>query len=120
MDSTTTQNQITLDFGSFTLEATLFDSAIAQKFAANLPYKVKLEQWGDEVYGPIGIDLGEGNPVPQIPPGGIAYTNNGNYVCIFFGQTPAWPVEYIGQINSDDWRSLLGPKSIQNVVISCR
>ncbi|MFC1862725.1 cyclophilin-like family protein [Thermodesulfobacteriota bacterium] len=43
----------------------------------------------------FGINLGEDNPVPDIPPGGIAYTNNGNFLCIFFGQTPAWSVEYI-------------------------
>ena len=54
-----------------------------------------------------GIDFGEENPVPDIPPGGIAYTSQGNYVCIFFGQRPAWAVEYIGQIMDDQWEKLV-------------
>lgn len=98
--------QLELDFGAFVLEAELFDTAVAKKFAAGLPYTVSLTSWGRELYGSIGIDLGEEEPVPYIPEGGIAYTNNGNYVCIFFGQTPAWPVEYIGEIKPDQWKRL--------------
>jgi hypothetical protein len=101
------KNQILLDFGSICLEAELFDSSVADGFLKNLPCTVSLIKWGDELYGSIGIDLGEEKPVPDIPPGGIAYTNNGNYVCIFFGQTPAWPVEYIGQIKGDSWKTLI-------------
>ncbi len=63
--------------------------------------------WGNEFYGSIGKDLGEENPVPDIPLGGIAYTNQGNYVCFFFGQRPAWAVEYIGQILDDQWEKLV-------------
>lgn len=98
---------IILEFASFTLEATLFENRVAKSFAENLPCKITLQQWGDEVYGPIEVDLGQENPVPVIPPGGIAYTNSGNYLCIFFGQTPAWPVEYIGQIDNESWKLLL-------------
>lgn len=101
------KNRITLDFGSLVLDAELFDSTVAARFAENLPYTIRLDQWGNELYGSIGINLGEENPIPKIPSGGIAYTNNGNYVCIFFGQTPAWPVEYIGRIKNDNWKKLL-------------
>ena len=111
-------NQIILDFGDFKLEAKLLDSPIAIKFVSQLPYAVHLQQWGDEVYGSIDTDLGEHDPKPNIPPGGIAYTNNGNYVCIFFGQTPAWPVEYIGQIDDDSWKKLLTHPNINQVTIS--
>lgn len=109
--------QLTLDFGSFSLEAELFDTPIAAKFVGNLPYTVSLVKWGGELYGSIGIDLGEDSPVPDIPPGGIAYTNNGDYVCIFFGQTPAWPVEYIGQIKGDSWKVLKGKGDLNSVGI---
>ncbi len=112
--------KIILDFGTFTLDAELFDSSVAEKFAKNLPYTISLQQWGDEVYGTIGIYLGEENPVPQIPSGGIAYTSNGDYVCIFFGQTPAWSVEYIGQINGDSWKKLLENPSCKSVTIGRR
>lgn len=101
------QNQIILDFNEFSLEAELLDTAIAQKFKHHLPYQVRLMQWGNELYGSIGKDLGEENPVPNIPSGGIAYTRQGNYVCIFFGQTPAWEVEHIGQIIGDQWKILM-------------
>jgi hypothetical protein len=110
------KKQIILDFGSMSLVAELFDSSVAAGFYENLPYSVSLEKWGDELYGPIGIDLGEENPVPDIPPGGIAYTNNGNFVCVFFGQTPAWPVEYIGQVKDDSWKKL-NEKTFKSVTI---
>jgi hypothetical protein len=111
------QNHIVLDFGSFFLEAELFNTPIAQKFVKLLPCEVRLMQWGDELYGSIGKDLGEEKPVPDIPPGGIAYTRQGNYVCIFFGQTPAWKVEHIGQIIGDQWMVLVKNPSQASVKI---
>jgi hypothetical protein len=109
--------KIQLDFGTFILEADLFDTVIANQFAAHLPYEVKLTGWGNELYGPIGIDLGSADPVAEIPPGGIAYTNQGSYVCIFFGQRPAWAVEYIGQISDNQWQQLV-KNPAQHVKIS--
>ena len=109
--------QIIIDFGEFSIDAILFNTRIAEKFAQNLPYEVSLTTWGEELYGSIGIDLGEENPVPVIPPGGLAYTNNGNYVCIFFGQTPAWSVEHIGQMADDQWQQLVGAENIHRAVI---
>jgi hypothetical protein len=106
------KNRIVLDFGSFVLDAELFDTVTAENFTQHLPYQVSLMHWGNELYGSIenvlgGKDLGEEYPVPVIPPGGIAYTNQGNYVCLFFGQRPAWAVEYIGQIIDDQWEKLV-------------
>ena len=116
------KNRIELDFGTFVLEAELFDTKIANKFAENLPYQVSLTHWGNEFYGSIEAklgekDLGEENPVPDIPPGGIAYTSQGNYVCIFFGQRPAWAVEYIGQIMGDQWEKLVANPTQASVEI---
>ena len=108
---------ILLDFGEVVLEAEMFDSAIANRFTENLPYTISLEQWGNELYGSIELNLGEENPVPEIPSGGIAYTNKGNYLCIFFGQTPAWPVEYIGQIIGDQWKQLVENTSYNSLKI---
>ena len=108
---------IDLDFGSFLLEAELFDTAVANRFADRLPYDVSLMQWGNELYGSIGIDLGEENPVPEIPAGGLAYTNQGDYVCIFFGQRPAWAVEYIGRVVGDQWKNLIEGPNQTTVVI---
>lgn len=45
--------------------------------------------------------------------GGLAYSAQGNYLCVFFGQAPAWPVDYFAQIevgyealNGGNWRDL--------------
>ncbi|MBN1898281.1 MAG: hypothetical protein JW827_05860 [Spirochaetes bacterium] len=108
---------ILLDFNDLKLKARLFNTEIAKKFYENLPYHVKLISWGEELYGPIGHDLGQENPVPVIPPGGIAYSRQGTYICIFFGQTPAWPVDHIGNITGDGWKKLTG-KNIPSVIIS--
>ena len=101
------KNKIALDFGTLILKATLFDTDIARKFSRQLPYEVALTQWGEELYGPIGVNLGEEAPLDDIPAGGLAYTNRGNHICIFMGQTPAWPVEYIGHFDDDRWISLM-------------
>lgn len=97
---------VILEFGSLALNADLFDHPIARALLAHLPVSVPLTRWGDELYGPLSVDLGSHNPVPDIPPGGIAYSQNGSYLCVFFGQRPAWPVDYIGQISGDSWKSL--------------
>ncbi|MCU7836045.1 MAG: hypothetical protein KZQ83_12455 [gamma proteobacterium symbiont of Taylorina sp.] len=110
---------IKLDFGGLVLEVELFDTEIASKFFDNLPYSINVTQWGNELYGSIGHDLGEENPIPEIPQGGIAYTNNGNYLCVFYGQTPAWPVEYIGQIRNNEWKKLLEIDSLSLLKIYC-
>jgi hypothetical protein len=90
---------IVLDFEGLVLEAELFDNSIAEKLYNSLPLEISLTHWGDEMYGSIGKDLGEDKPQASIPPGGIAYTSQGTYLCVFYGQNPAWPVEFIGQLN---------------------
>lgn len=99
--------RLILDFGSFSCAATLRDSVIAGRLYEGLPVTVALTAWGREVYGPLGLDLGREAPVAAVPPGAIAYTDRGGYLCIFFGQDPAWPVEFIGMIDGDAWRRLL-------------
>lgn len=98
---------IKLKFDNFTIDAKLFDNDIARKLFAQLPITVNdITSWGNELYGSIGIDLGEENPVSEIPVGGIAYTNQGNYICLFYGQRPAWEVEHIGAMLNDEWEKL--------------
>lgn len=97
---------IELDFNGIIIKARLFETEIGQRLFASLPVHVELQNWGDESYGSIGVDLGEENPVPTIPAGGIAYTNQGNYLCLFYGQRPAWPVEHVGEILDNQWQEL--------------
>ena len=117
MTDQSTGKRIVLDFGDFVLNAMLFDTAIARRFADNLPLRADLTQWGNELYGPVGIDLGEEDPVEDIPDGGIAYTNRGGLVCIFFGQRPAWPVDFIGRIEEGQWRRLLEKYKMEHLEI---
>jgi hypothetical protein len=86
------------------MKARIFDTPTGKAFLASLPHKsISLTTWGGEVYGPC-VPLPEHKPQPRIPPGGIAFSQQGNYLCVFYGQNPAWPVDYIGQI--DDWEGL--------------
>ena len=111
------ENKVLLDFGSISIEAKLFGTRPSNKFYTHLPYEVKLSHWGREYYGPIEIEISEGNPITEIPPGGLAYSKNGNYFCIFLGQDPAWPVEHIGQISEKDWKKLKNKNNLSSVVI---
>ncbi|MBD3393587.1 MAG: hypothetical protein GF418_15745, partial [Chitinivibrionales bacterium] len=71
----TAGHYVLLEFGTFSLPARLFDTRIANAFFERLPVVVDLIGWGEELYGSIGEDLGSLDPVPHIPPGGLAYTN---------------------------------------------
>ncbi len=112
--------KIVLDFGAFQLNAELFeDHPVAQRYYRELPHTIRLTQWGGELYGPIDADLGTYHPVPVIPAGGLAYTNQGNYLCVFFGQTPAWAVEYIGRIEVG-WEKLRQAKGLVSMEVKKR
>ena len=87
------------------MKARIFDTPTGKEFLASLPHKsISLTTWGGEVYGPI-VPLPEHKPQPRIPPGGIAFSQQGNYLCVFWGAAPAWPVDYIGQIDAE-WEKL--------------
>jgi hypothetical protein len=98
---------IILDFPGFSLKAELFRTKTAESIFKALPLKADLEKWGNELYGSIGLSLPAEKPVPEIAAGGLAYSSKGTYLCIFFGQKPAWPVEYIGRIEGETWKKLI-------------
>ena len=100
-------HQIILDFGTFELTAELFDLPVCDALVKILPATIDLTSWGGELYGPLAVSFNEkGKLVPAIPPGGMAYSYRGPYLCIFFGQRPAWPVEHIGNIEGKEWERL--------------
>ena len=114
------KTSIILDFGSFELQADLFDHPIAHALLPLLPVSIPLTRWGGELYGPLPEDLGRHDPVPEIPPGGIAYSQTGSYLCVFFGQTPAWAVDYIGCIPGKHWQQLLTCDHVKHLTIKQR
>lgn len=97
---------IQLEIDGHRLGGRLFETRVAYDLFRLLPLEIELQTWGKECYGPISADLGTENPVPSIPPGGIAYTNQGNYLCLFYGQQPAWPVEHVGEVAENEWQLL--------------
>ena len=88
------------------LHARIFDTPSGNAFLKSLPTgSIMLQTAGTEVYGPLKKPLPAGALVDKIPPGGLAYSARGNYLCVFWGRDPAWPVDYIGQIN-ENWEAL--------------
>jgi len=98
--------KIILDFVTFSLKAALNNSESAQVLYANLPLEINLVQWGRELYGDTQIHLPERNLVSELETGSIAYSSRGNYLCVFYGQQPAWPVEVVGKIDGSEWEKL--------------
>ena len=124
----TSAGLVQLSFGAFKdsnpssaqLTARIFDTPTGRAFLDSCPHRhLSLSTYGAEVYGELRLDLPSTRRQPQIPPGGLAYSLQGSYLCVFFGQTPAWPVDYIGQIDEGwdvlrnaSWQSL----SVERVV----
>ncbi|MBN2719215.1 MAG: hypothetical protein JXX14_25420 [Deltaproteobacteria bacterium] len=98
--------KIMLDFQIFTMTAELFDTPVADSLYQSLPQTISLTHWGREMYGSVSGRHGSHAPVPHIPVGGLAYTDQGSYFCVFFGQQPAWPVEHIGRVTESDLSAL--------------
>ena len=93
---------------SLQLRARVFDTSLGKAFLASAPHEIhRLSSYGAEVYGPLRLALPSISVQPRIPSGGVAYSESGNYLCIFYGQVPAWPVDYIAQID-EGWESLQG------------
>ncbi|MBN2526579.1 MAG: hypothetical protein JXR76_09300 [Deltaproteobacteria bacterium] len=107
---------IVLEFESFSMNAKLFDTPVADSLYQSLPQQISLTHWGKEMYGSVQGRHGEHQPVPRIPEGGLAYTDDGQYFCIFFGQNPAWPVEHVGRITDGDL-SPLHNSALKNVTV---
>ena len=98
--------KIILDFSTIRLKGTLNNTESAQVLYENLPLKIKLVQWGNELYGETGIIMHGRNLVPKLEAGSIAYSLKGTYLCVFYGQQPAWPVEVVGKIDGSEWEKL--------------
>jgi uncharacterized protein len=79
----------------------------------NLPIKVKINRWGDELYtDKTPIVAEEENAQPVVKPLDVAYWPEGNALCLFYGSTPISkspdeilpysPVNIVGKIITKD------------------
>lgn len=91
------------------------DEAVAPKtvdaLVMNLPFKVGLNVWGDEIYtDPTPIKIGKENAKSVVSLYDVAYWPPGNAICLFYGPTPLSttqikpysPVNVIGKIKNPD------------------
>ena len=81
-------------------------------FVEKLPFTVKLNIWGEEVYSSESpIQISEENAKSPVELYDVAYWPSGKAICLFYGPTPigkkgeitpASPVNVIGKIISPD------------------
>jgi len=83
------------------MTATLNGTQTAQAIWDALPIESSAMLWGREVYFDVPVDLGEEDAQATVPSGTIAFWPVGNCFCIFFGQTPASPVNVVGTLDGD-------------------
>lgn len=81
--------QIIVTIGSIHLDGELLDSACARMIAERLPIEAVPNEWGDEFYFtiPVQMHLDE-TATRHVRVGDIGYWPPGNALAIFFGPTP--------------------------------
>ena len=92
-------------------------SALVKSFLEKLPFTLKLNVWGDEIYTSSSpINISEENSKSLVSLNDVAYWPTGKAICLFYGPTPiskkdeitpASPVNVIGKIIAPD-KSVLG------------
>jgi uncharacterized protein len=68
--------------------AVLNSTAVADAVWRALPLELKMQTWGDELYGAVPLDLAQESPQEVVERGDLAYWPPGHALCIFFGPTP--------------------------------
>jgi len=83
------------------MTAELNDTPTARKVWEALPIESTTRLYGKEVYFEIPVHMDEEDAQAQVPSGTIGFWPPGECLCIFFGQTPASPVNVVGQLEGD-------------------
>ncbi len=83
------------------MTATLNDTSTAARIVEALPITSAARLWGDEVYFDIPVHAEEDDAQATVPSGTIAFWPPGGCFCIFFGQTPASPVNVVGTLDGE-------------------
>ena len=93
--------KIKITAGAVTMSAELNETETAGRVWDALPVESKAQTWGDEVYFDVPVDAAEEDAQAKVPSGTVAYWPPGPALCIFFGQTPASPVNVVGKLLGD-------------------
>jgi hypothetical protein len=93
--------RIMIRAGSVEMLAELNESSTAGRVYGAIPIRSTARTWGEEVYFDAGVSIDEESPAAHVPPGTVAYWPPGKAICVFFGQTPASPVNVIGELKGN-------------------
>jgi len=93
--------KIRITAGKISREATLNDSRTADAIWRALPIEGRGSTWGDEIYFSIPVTCDPESPREVVEMGDLAYWPPGSAFCIFFGPTPASPVNVFGRVDGD-------------------
>ena len=114
--------------GDLVVEAEFFETPCAQAVVAALPIEARPNEWGDEFYFEVPVDLPpDETATVRLKAGDIGYWPPGNVLAIFFGPTPmstgpdpvpASEVNIVGRIIGDValLRRCKGAKSIRLIL----
>jgi len=102
------EKKILISVMDFTIEGVLYDSHSSNEVWESLPFSGSVNLWGNEIYFPIDLVLGEDMTAQDVVAlGTIGYWPPGKAICLFFGTTPisqgnecraASPVNIIGEL----------------------
>ena len=94
-----------------TLDGELFDTQCAKAVAGVLPIETRPDEWGDEFYFGIPVEMPlDGTATRTVKVGDVGYWPPGKALAIFFGPTPmstgfdpvpASEVNIVGKITGD-------------------
>jgi len=81
--------KIKITVGNITLNAEFFDTKTAKAVEDSLPVETEPEEWGDEFYFEIPVEMPlDETATIKVKVGDIGYWPPGNALAIFFGPTP--------------------------------
>lgn len=83
------KEKIRITVKDVTLDAELFETKTARAVADALPIETITEEWGDEFYFEIPVEMPlDETATTRVKVGDIGYWPPGNALAIFFGPTP--------------------------------
>ena len=93
--------KILIKSGNVQMTAELNDSATATEIREALPIDSDARLWGKEVYFEVPVHHDPDDAQAKVPSGTVAFWPAGDCLCLFYGQTPASPVNVVGTLDGD-------------------
>ena len=102
--------KIRIEVNEIELTGELKKTSLAEKITEILPIISKGRTWGEEIYFPVSLKEKLQYPTEVVEIGDLAYWEEGNCLCLFYGKTPistedeirpASPVEVVGQFTGN-------------------